>query len=319
MPDKRQDVIILLGPTAVGKTAVSVPLARMLDAEIVSADSRQVYRGLDIGTAKPSLAERRGVRHHLIDIILPQTDFTVADFQRLGYEALDDIHRRGKRAVVVGGTGLYVRALADRPSYQDQPPLPELRREILEEIADRGAQALHHELLKTDPEAAERIHPNNLPRLVRAIEVIRATGMRFSDGVRRDAEERPESPYRWHLIGLTTDRERLYERINQRAVRMVHEGWVEEVRDLLAQGCTGEERPLRGLGYREMIAYVRGECSLDRALELIKRDTRRFAKRQYTYFRRLKGVNWIELGADFDPLKVAERALEIAEEKDADE
>ena len=315
MSVEKRSVIILIGPTAVGKTALSIPLARALDAEIISADSRQVYRGLDIGTAKPSTSERRSVRHHLIDIVPPESDFTVADFQRLGFEALEDIQRRGKRALVVGGTGLYVRALVDRPSYQNQPPVSDLRREILEEIADRGAQALYDELRRIDPDAAERIHPNNLPRLVRAIEVIRATGRRFSDGVRRDAEERAESPYRWHLIGLTTNRERLYERINQRVVRMIHEGWVEEVRNLLSCGCTGEEKPLKGLGYREMVAYVRGECSLERALELIRRDTRRFAKRQYTYFRRLEGIRWLELDSDFDPARTARTVLELIGEE----
>jgi len=308
-----RELIVLLGPTAVGKTAVSIPLARALDAEIISADSRQVYYALDIGTAKPTMSERGGVRHHLIDIATLESDFTVADFQRLALQTLEEIHRRGKRALIVGGTGLYIRALVDRPTYQDQPPIPELRREILEEIADRGAQALYDELVASDPEAAAKIHPNNLPRLVRALEVIRSTGRRFSDGVKRDQETRERSSYRWRLIGLTAERERLYERINRRVTKMIHSGWVEEVWSLLSGPCSGDEKPLKGLGYRDIVAYVRGEKSLDAALELIRRDTRRFAKRQMTYFRRLQAIHWIELGAEVDPQEIAGMILELVE------
>ncbi len=313
MPNPRPEIIILLGPTAVGKTAVSIPLARALDAEIISADSRQVYIGLDIGTAKPVISERAGIAHHMIDIVHPQVDFTVADFQRLANDVLEDLHNRGKRALIVGGTGLYIRALVDRPSYQDQPPVPELRREILEEMADRGSRALYDELQAVDPEAAGKIHPNNIPRLVRALEVVRASGRRFSDGKKRDREaQRAESPYRWRLIGLNTNRDRLYERINQRVLKMIHSGWVDEVKSLLESGCCGEEKPLKGLGYREIVAFLTGKQSLDSAIELTKRDTRRFAKRQMTYFRRLSGITWIDLESGTDPAALAEQILDMA-------
>jgi len=306
----RHEVIIITGPTAIGKTAVSIALARAIGAEIISADSRQVYIGLDIGTAKPSMSERGGVRHHLIDIVAPQSDFTVADFQRLAFEALDEIHRRGKRALIVGGTGLYVRALADRPSFQGQPPIPELRREILEEIARRGAQSLYDELARLDSEAASKIHPNNIPRLVRALEVIRATGRPFSEGVRTDRDRPDESDFLWRIIGLSMDREALYRRINQRVIDMIHQGWLDEVRDLLQSSATGNEKPLMGLGYKDVVDHIRGRQSLDSAIERIQRDTRRFAKRQLTYFRTLKGIQWIDLESPFDPFVVAGTILE---------
>jgi tRNA dimethylallyltransferase len=314
MPDPLPRIVILLGPTAVGKTAVSIPLARALDAEILSADSRQVYVGMDIGTAKPTASERGGIRHHLLDIVHPRDEFTVAEFQRLAFETIGEILGRGKAVLVVGGTGLYIRALIDRPGYQDQPPLPELRREILEEIAGRGAQAVYDELSAIDPSAAQKIHPNNIPRLVRAMEIIRATGRKFSDAVEHDRATEKESPYDWILIGLNTDRERLYDRINRRVVKMIHSGWIEEVKNLLESGCCGDERPLKGLGYREIVQYVRGQKTLDSALELIKRDTRRFAKRQMTFFRRLEPVHWMELDPGTEPAMIAGRIMELVSE-----
>jgi len=313
MPETMKEVVVLLGPTAAGKTAVSIPLARALDAEIISADSRQVYTGLDIGTAKPSRTERGGIPHHLIDIVPPNADFTVADFQKLAFEKLEEIHSRGKNALVVGGTGLYIRALVDRPAYQSQPPVPHLRREILEDIADRGSAAVHDELARFDPDAAAGIHPNNIPRLVRAMEVVRATGRRFSDAVRADrARSGEESLYNWHIVGLNMDRELLYDRINRRVLKMVDDGWVNEVRDLLDGGCSGEEKPLQGLGYRDIVSVVRGEKKLEDVVDIVQRDTRRFAKRQLTYFRKLEGIRWLVLEDGFDPEAEAARILERA-------
>ncbi|MFH1677006.1 MAG: tRNA (adenosine(37)-N6)-dimethylallyltransferase MiaA [bacterium] len=312
MTDRIPEIIVLLGPTAVGKTAVSIPLARSLDAEIISADSRQIYVGMDIGTAKPSHSERGAARHHLIDVVDPASDFTVADFMKLSFEKIEEIQKRGKRVLVVGGTGLYIRALIDRPSYQNQPPVPELREELLEEITEKGPEALYEELKRFDPDAAEKIHPNNTPRLIRAIEIIRTTGHRFSDAVKRDSERAKEFPeYEWKLIELVADRDRLYERINMRVVKMIHSGWVDEVRRLLESGCCGDEKPLQGLGYRDIVAHIRGEKSLDAAIELAQRDTRRFAKRQLTFFRGFDDVTRIELSSDFDPNEISARILEL--------
>jgi tRNA dimethylallyltransferase len=308
-----RNVPVLVGPTAVGKTSVSIHLAGLLNAEIISADSRQVYIGLDIGTAKPSPEERRGIPHHLIDVVEIDREFTVSDFQRLALEALDGIHQRGKSALVVGGTGLYVRALVDNPSYQDLPPVPEIRRAILDDISEMGPEAVYAELVRLDPDAAQRIHPNNIPRLVRAVEVIRATGKRFSDGVKKDASRESKSHWQWRIIGLTMDRAALYDRINARVLEMMKNGWLDEVRRVLASGATGDEKPLKGLGYRDLVAHLRGNQSLDKSIDLIQRDTRRFAKRQMTWFRMLNDIHWVQLGPDDSPAQVAESILTLVE------
>ena len=306
----KRDVIILLGPTAVGKTSVGICLAKLVNAEIVSADSRLVYRGLDIGTAKPSIDERSGIPHHIIDIVNPDEEFTVADWQDLAFRTIDEIHDRGKNCVVVGGTGLYIRALVDNPSWQNLPPDPDLRDKILDDIESLGAEAVYKELVDFDPEAAGKIHPNNTPRLVRAVEVIRSTGKKFSDIAESDSErENLLSKFNWRMFGLSMDRELLYERINRRVDAMIEAGWEKEVRRVLADGYTGDEKPLKGLGYRDMIKFVRNEIGLAEAVELIKRDTRRFAKRQMTYFRGLDGVKWINLEENFDPDEIAEEIL----------
>lgn len=301
MVEIEPEIPILLGPTAVGKTAVSISLAQKLQAEIVSADSRLVYKFLNIGTAKPILDEMRGIPHHLIDIVEPDENFTVADFKNLAYEKINEIQASAKTPLVVGGTGLYVRALVDNPSFQDLPSDPELRDEILREIDVKGQQALFDELRKIDPEAAEKIHPNNIPRLVRAIEVVRSKRERFSDAVKRDMERSvAENPFRWKLIGLNMDRELLYERINRRVRLMFDAGWIDEVNKILGMGYTGDEKPLKGLGYRDIIALIRGETSLDTAIENIARDTRRFAKRQMTFFRKIPDIHWIKLENGYD-------------------
>jgi tRNA dimethylallyltransferase len=308
-----RNVLVLAGPTAVGKTAVGIFLAGLINAEIISADSRQVYIGLDIGTAKPSIEERGGIPHHLIDVANVNRDFTVADFQRLAFEALDDIHRRGKSAIVVGGSGLYIRALVDNPSYQDQPPVPEIRRAILDEISELGSEAVYAELVRLDPDAAGKIHPNNIPRLVRAVEVIRATGRRFSEGVEGDRLKDADTPYRWRIVGLTMDRSALYDRINARVLDMLKNGWLDEVRRVLSTGATGDEKPLKGLGYRELVEHLRGHQSLETSIELIQRDTRRFAKRQLTWFRMLDDIVWIQIDPDDSPAQVAESVLRLVE------
>jgi tRNA dimethylallyltransferase len=309
----QKDIIILIGPTASGKTAVSIPLALKQNAEIISADSRLVYKGLDIGTAKPTMEERGGIPHYLIDLVNPNQEFTVAEFQKLALEKIDEIHKRGKVALVVGGTGLYVRSLVDNPSFQDQPPVALLREQILEEIAERGAVELYKELENFDPEAASKIHPNNIPRLVRALEVVRATGHPFSESIRLDHEQKPENlPYRWIIIGLNLKREILYDRINRRVLKMVADGWVDEVQYLLKCGYTGAEKPLTGLGYRDVVRYCKGEISLEEAIELTQRDTRRFSKRQMTFFRGIAGINWVDLHENNDPVETALRVMEIS-------
>lgn len=302
---QKYTVFILLGPTAVGKTAVSISLASLINAEIVSADSRQVYTKLDIGTAKPTLAERKVVKHHLIDVVDPDENFTAANFQTLAIAAIEDILSRNNNVLIVGGTGLYIRALVDFPSYQNQPPIPEIREKILAEIEENGAQVLHDELARFDPEAASKIHPNNLPRLVRAIEVIRLTGRKFSDAIELDSARKENCPFNWKIFGLTMDRKILYERINNRVDEMIRQGWINEVQMLLDSGYSGDEKPLKGLGYKDIIAFIQGRQTLEKSIDNIKRDTRRFAKRQLTFFRAFENVTWIEIPGNANPSDIA--------------
>jgi tRNA dimethylallyltransferase len=306
---------IILGPTATGKTAVSIALSKRLNYEIISADSRLVYRLLDIGTAKPSLSERQGIPHHLIDLINPDEDFTVADYKKLAYGKIDELLASGKMPLIVGGTGLYIRALVENPSFQNLPPDPDLRGEIHREIDERGSRAVYSELAELDPDAAEKIHPNNIPRLVRAIEVVRSKNAKFSDSVRLDQERTGDkNPYSWILVGLNMDRELLYKRINSRVKSMIDAGWVDEVKKILDMGFTGNEKPLMGLGYRDMISLIRGEIDINMAIENIARDTRRFAKRQMTFFRKIPDIHWIELEVGYDASDVETKILEIIDD-----
>ncbi|MCX6644906.1 MAG: tRNA (adenosine(37)-N6)-dimethylallyltransferase MiaA [bacterium] len=311
MDSCKNTIPILLGPTATGKTSVSIALAKKINAEIISADSRLVYRYMDIGTAKPSLSEMQDIPHHLIDLVNPDENFTVAGYKKLAYKKIDEILATGKIPLVVGGTGLYIRALVDNPSFQNLPPDPDLRSEILREIDKNGSQAVYRELAELDPDAAEKIHPNNIPRLVRAIEVVRSKNVKFSESVRRDRERTgDENPYSWVLVGLNMDREVLYKRINGRVKLMIDAGWVDEVKKILDMGYTGSEKPLLGLGYRDIISLIKGEIDLNAAIENIAQDTRRFAKRQMTFFRKIPGIHWIELEEGCDTSDVVSEILE---------
>jgi tRNA dimethylallyltransferase len=311
MESYKTTIPILLGPTATGKTPVSIALAKKINAEIISADSRLVYRFLDIGTAKPSLSEMQDIPHHLIDLVNPDENFTVAGYKKLAYKKIDEILASGKIPLVVGGTGLYIRALVENPSFQNLPPDPDMRGEILREIDEKGSQAVYRELAELDPDAAEKIHPNNIPRLVRAIEVVRSKNVKFSESVRHDRERSGDkNPYSWVLVGLNMDREVLYKRINARVKLMIDAGWVDEVKNILDMGFTGNEKPLMGLGYRDIISLIKGEIDLNAAIENIARDTRRFAKRQMTFFRKIPDINWIELDEGYDTSDVVSKIIE---------
>lgn len=288
-------LIVILGPTATGKTALSLRLAPLLRAEVVSADSAMVYRHLDVGTAKPSPEERARVPHHLIDVITPDRRFSVAEFQRLARAAIDDIVARGRVPLLVGGTGLYIRALVeDYPLDRvPAPPDPVLRRRLLAEAERLGPEHLHRRLGALDPEAAARIHPHDLKRVIRALEVL-AHGGRPSARPASAGGGRP-SPWRVLKLGLTCARPELYRRIDERARQQFAGGFVDEVRRVLAMGYRPEDPGLQILGYRHVVAHVQGRLSLDQALALTQRDTRRYAKRQLTWFRRERGVRWIDV------------------------
>ncbi len=291
-------LVVIAGPTATGKTGVAVTLAAALDAEVVSADSMQVYRGFDIGTAKPAAEELQGVPHHLIDIADPEEPFDAAAFVQAADAAIQDIAARDRRVLVVGGTGLYLRTLLH--GLQKGPrPDPRIRREIEEEAAREGWPALHERLCARDPETAERLHPNDGVRILRALEVMASSGIPISEWQKRHrfGEQRYETLY----LGLTRPREELNRRINERVDAMMAAGWLDEVRGLLDRGLNPGLKPLQGLGYRRLAAHLRGELSLEEAVEKTKTDTRRFAKRQVTWFKKEPELRWIPP----DPAEIA--------------
>ena len=269
-----------MGPTAVGKSELALRLAEEFGGEIVSADSRQIYRGLDIGTAKPTAEERRRVPHHLLDVVDPDEVLTLAQYQELAYAAIDDILARGKVPFLVGGTGLYIKAIVEGWSIPRVPPNEKLRAEMYRLAECEGPEALHARLRKVDPVAAARIDPRNVRRVVRALEVYAETGRPISE-----LQRRSPPPYRTLQIGLTMEREELYRRIDERVERMIERGLVEEVRGLIERGYGLDLPAMSGLGYREIGLYLRGEIGLEEAIRLIKRNTRRFVRHQYNWFR----------------------------------
>jgi len=292
MKDNRQKLLVLVGPTAVGKTALSLQLARHLDAEIISGDSMQVYRGMDIGTAKVSPEERAIVPHHLIDIRNPDEPYSVSDFQQACEEAIRSIASRGKIPFIVGGTGLYIQSVVYGYRFSEAGQDEEYRRELKAYAEQHGAAALHERLRAVDPDTAARLHINDLRRIIRALEVHRLTGRTMSEYL---AEQPAESPYRTCLIGLTMRRDLLYRRIEERVDLMIEQGLVQEVEGLLSSGYGPGLISMQGLGYKEIVGYLQGEYSLEQAIELLKRNTRRFAKRQLSWFRHMKGIEWVDM------------------------
>lgn len=300
-PDPRPPLVVVCGPTASGKTALALQMAESFDIEIISADSRQVYRGMDIGTAKASAAEQARVPHHLIDVVEPDQSFTVSDFVDRARRADREIRQRGRLPVVVGGTGLYIQAFVS--GLADLPPADHSIRQRLNEYGERhGDAALHALLGERDPEQAARIHPRNRVRVVRALEVFELSGMPISQWQRQHAFA--ERPFRVKTIGLSPPRAELFSRIDRRVDAMMEEGLEDEVRRLLARGCSIDLKAMKTLGYREMIHYIQGRISHMEAVELIKRDTRRYARRQLTWFRRDETINWFESLEEFAKLEV---------------
>jgi len=274
-------LVAIVGPTAVGKTALALRLADELPVEVVSADSRQVYRYMDIGTAKPTVEERLRVRHHLLDVVEPDETFTLAQYQELAYAAIDDIQRRGRLPLLVGGTGLYVKAVLEGLSIPRVKPDHRLREQLYAEAAAKGYETLHRRLHELDPVAAERIDARNVRRVVRALEVCYLVGKPISS-----LQRASPPPYRILRIGLTMPRHLLYRRIDERVERMLAAGLVEEVRSLVERGYDYHLPAMSGLGYRQIGMYLRGEVSLEEAVALIKRQTRRFVRQQANWFRK---------------------------------
>lgn len=285
-------IIAVAGPTASGKSALALELCKRLDGELISLDSMQIYRGLDIGTAKPTKAEQAEVRHHMIDICEPTENFSAAEFAERAHKVIADVRSRGKRAVLCGGTGLYLDTVLGRLDFGEIESDEKLRGELIAFAEKNGAEALHERLREIDPQAAEKIHPNNVRRVARAIEIYELTGKTKTE---HDREAISDSPYESLIIGLDyDDREVLYNRINRRVDAMIEAGLEGEVRSLVSRGLlSAESTSGQAIGYKEMLGYIAGDCSLGDAVEKIKLGTRRYAKRQLTWLRRNPDIKWL--------------------------
>jgi len=288
-------VIVLGGPTATGKTDLAIELALLVNGEVVSADSAQVYRYMDIGTAKPTPEERRGVPHHMIDIVYPDEEFSVAQFKNLAEDSIRDILSRGKVPVVAGGTGLYISSLVYNIQFSDTICDWEFRERMNALAIKYGPGYLHDRLKEVDPVSAQRIHPNNVKRVIRALEVFETTGRPISE---HQAESRTKPPeFDYLLFGLTMDRQMLYERIEKRTDIMMEKGLADEVAGILKMGYSRDLVSLQAIGYKEIAAAISGECSMEEAVENIKLGTRHLAKRQITWFNSMEGLKWLDTKA----------------------
>lgn len=305
----KKPLIILTGPTAVGKTSLSIRIAKAVNGEIISADSMQVYCHMDIGSAKITPEEMDGVPHHLINVLEPWEEFNVVVFQQKAKAAMEEIYKRNRVPLIVGGTGFYIQALLYDIDFKENEEGNQIRNELEALAKEKGSGYLHEMLRQVDPESAKAIHVNNQKRVIRALEYYRQTGEKIS--VHNEAERQKESPYQFLYYVLNTDRSLLYQRIDQRVDKMLKDGLVEEVRKLKELGCTRAMVSMQGLGYKEILDYLDGACSLEEAIYILKRDTRHFAKRQLTWFRRERDVKWLNL-PEFgnDPEQVFQHILQ---------
>lgn len=285
-------IICVAGPTASGKTSYAIDLAKKTDGEVVSCDSMQIYKYMNIGTAKPTKEEMDGIPHHMIDFVDPRENYSVADYVRDAKECIDDILSRGKMPIVCGGTGLYMDSLIGGIEFQDEKFDEEYRAELTAFAEKEGVAALHKILEEADSEAAGKIHPNNVKRVIRALEIIKSTGLTKTESDRRAVKE---SAYDAEIFGLDMDREVLYDRINRRVDIMMEQGLIKEVESLLKMGIPRESTAMQAIGYKELVSYFQGECGLEDAVETIKRESRRYAKRQLTWFRRNSDIKWIKI------------------------
>lgn len=287
----KQPLIILTGPTSVGKTELSVRLAKQVNGAVISADSMQVYKYMDIGSAKISKEQMQGVRHYLIDEFLPDEEFNVVRFQQYAKKYMQEIYKNGQIPILVGGTGFYIQAVLYDIDFSEQDTDAAYRLELEQLAKERGAEYLHDLLFQVDPVSAQIIHANNKKRVIRALEFFKLTGTRISE--HNEKEHSKQTPYRAAYFVLNDKREHLYQRIDRRVDEMLAQGLVEEVKKLRDMGYTKDLVSMQGLGYKELFPYFDSECTLQEAADVIKRDTRHFAKRQLTWFRREKDVIWV--------------------------
>ncbi len=308
MNENKKPLLILTGPTAAGKTDLSIALAKSIDGAIISADSMQVYKGMDIGSAKIRPEEMQGIPHYLVDILEPDEEFHVVKFQTLAKKALEEIYANGQIPIVVGGTGFYIQALLYDIDFTSQNEDTELREYYAALAAEKGSRYLHDMLRQVDPASADKIHENNIKRVIRALEFYKKTGTPISE--HNEQERLKESPYDFRYFVLTDDRERLYRRIEQRIDLMLEAGLVEEVKQLKDKGYHKGMVSMQGLGYKEILSWLDGEITYDEAVYILKRDTRHFAKRQLTWFRRERDVIWLDKSEfDYDEEKILNEIL----------
>lgn len=306
---KKKPLFILVGPTAVGKTRLSIALAKALNGEIISADSMQIYEYMDIGTAKIIDEEKDGIIHHLIDEVMPDVDFSVSDFQSKAKTHIEEILDKGKLPMVVGGTGLYINSLIYDLDFTSSVSNWNLRYEYEEKANAYGNEYIHDELKNVDPVSADRVHVNDTKRIIRALEVYYETGKPMSESYKDF--RKPSNEFDIVMIGLRMDREKLYERIDKRIDIMIEQGLIEEVKSLLDKGYSEDLTSMQGIGYKEIISYLKGECSLEDTVEILKRQSRRYAKRQLTWFRKEEKVHWVDVD-EFDNMDEIEKtALDI--------
>lgn len=280
-------IVAIVGPTASGKTSFSLQLAKAIDGEIISADSRQVYKYMDIGTDKIHESARQGIKHHLIDILEPDDEFTLADYKRMAIKTINEIHRRKKIPILCGGTGLYLNAIIDNYQVPKVPPQYDLRQELARYYEQHGAEALHKLLQEKDPQAAARIHPNNVTYVIRALEINIAGG-------RNKEDQKGETEFEVFTIGVDWPREILYDRINGRVDELMGKGLLNEVKTLLMRGYNEKMPSMNSIGYQELIEFLKGDGTLEEAVEKIKQNTRNYCKRQLTWFRRHENIHWID-------------------------
>ena len=283
-------VVVIVGPTASGKTAVSIELAKKINGEIISADSMQIYKYMDIGTAKPTLDEMQGIKHYMLDVVMPDETFNVAKYKSMAESAIEEILKKGKVPIIVGGTGLYVNTLVDGIEFADVPGDEEYRNELIEKGYREGAMSIYKELEKVDSESAKKIDPNNIRRVARALEIYKVTG---KTKTQLDIESRKEVKYDYRLFGMEWDRETLYNRIDLRVDKMIEAGLIDEVRNV-TEKFKISNTAVQGLGYKEVIEFLNGNISYEEMIEKLKLETRHYAKRQLTWFRRDKRIKWIK-------------------------
>ncbi len=310
---KKEKLLVIVGPTAVGKSKVAIILAKSINGEIISADSMQVYKDMDIGTAKPSFEDRAQIKHHLIDIVDLKEDFSVAEYQRMAREVIMQIHGKGKLPILVGGSGLYIRAVIDKLEFPWGMMKSPIRHELEKRVESEGLERLYRELQNSDPQAAKKIHPHDARRIIRALEVIKLTGRSFSEYHKEWGKR--ESIYDVKIIGLNLPRKELHANIDRRVDEMMEKGLFKELKDLVLKGYKEVLTSSQALGYKELFDYLEGKSSLQGTVERIKQRTRQFAKRQLTWFRRDPRIKWMDVSGK-SVEEIASEILDILREEE---